>query len=550
MLACATPLASGAEADAIGSRWLEPDGVDSLKFAIAVAGALLLLWEARLRHSGRQAVQRRLRNGLLVATGVAAGLAWPNFLEFRYGSYLHGHDMFHYYVGSKYLPELGYTRLYECTALADARAGQRQAVLRRKIRSLETYEYVPARRILTQPRRCTRHFTKARWEEFQADVSFFRERIHEFGWRGIQVDHGFNGTPVWALLGGTLARTGPMSESRLLLLALLDPLLLALMWLCVGWAFGWLGACVALIFWGTFYPAEFLWIGGSVLRQTWLASTVMGICLLRRNRPAAAGFALAFAALLRIFPLTLIGAVALSALLSMWRERRWRVAANHVRFALGILLALVTLVPLSVTTSGGLETWHGFSRKILLHRASPPQTAVGLKMAVSSRYVLPDPGRERDSVSWQSGFRDSFESRRPLYLALVVAFLLLLAAALRGQEDWAAAVLGAGAALVLTDLTGYYASLLLVFGFLAPRQPGIGAALCALSAITWLCAWVWGPKPFYEVHPWVAAATVGFIVWATTLSLPRFRPGPRLRGSRSTAARAGGEIRLPPGAPT
>jgi hypothetical protein len=53
-----------------------------------------------------------------------------------------------------------------------------------------------------------------------------------------QLDHGFNATPVWTLIGRPFARSVPASDSGLLLLALLDPLLIAGMLLTIAWAFG------------------------------------------------------------------------------------------------------------------------------------------------------------------------------------------------------------------------------------------------------------------------------------------------------------------------
>ena len=46
--------------------------------------------------------------------------AWPNLLNFHYSDFVHRWEFFHYYMGGKYLPELGYTKLYACTAVVDA----------------------------------------------------------------------------------------------------------------------------------------------------------------------------------------------------------------------------------------------------------------------------------------------------------------------------------------------------------------------------------------------------------------------------------------------
>ena len=53
------------------------------------------------------------------------------------------------------------------------------------------------------------------------------EEIRVARWHRTQVDHGYNATPVWGLLGRLVAGSGPVTEGRILALRLLDPLLLA-----------------------------------------------------------------------------------------------------------------------------------------------------------------------------------------------------------------------------------------------------------------------------------------------------------------------------------
>ena len=40
-----------------------------------------------------------------------------------YKSPIHWHETFHYFMGAKYLPELGYTRIYEATWAAGRELG-------------------------------------------------------------------------------------------------------------------------------------------------------------------------------------------------------------------------------------------------------------------------------------------------------------------------------------------------------------------------------------------------------------------------------------------
>ena len=54
------------------------------------------------------------------ATGGARPvMVWLHGGAFHFGSFLHGWDTFHYYLGAKYFRELSYDRLYDCATVAD-----------------------------------------------------------------------------------------------------------------------------------------------------------------------------------------------------------------------------------------------------------------------------------------------------------------------------------------------------------------------------------------------------------------------------------------------
>ena len=61
----------------------------------------------------------------------------------------------------------------------------------------------------------------------------------------MQGDHGYNGAPTWSIAGRALASLAPASARTQTALALIDPLLLAVAFGLIGWAFGghaaWLG---------------------------------------------------------------------------------------------------------------------------------------------------------------------------------------------------------------------------------------------------------------------------------------------------------------------
>jgi hypothetical protein len=519
-IAVGAPAAAETADGSPGGPLLTPQRVAALKCAVAVCTAGLLLWGIALRRAGRAGTFVHLRDALLLALGILGALGWWNFLQFRYQpGYGHPLEIYHYYLGSKYFDELGYTRLYACTTVADAESGFRDQAARRLIRNLETYERESGRNILRDPTRCTRHFSPERWENFKHDVGWFRDRIPEGVWQGALADHGYNPSPAWGALGGAFVRAGPVSEEELFPLVLIDPVLLAVMWAFAWKAFGWRTTCVALVFWGTNLPGDYLWTGGAFLRQGWLAAMVIGICCLRMRWMATAGVFLTVAALLRVFPVLAIFAVALGAGIAMWRARRFQLSSAHRKFALGCAAAAVILIPLSFATAGGARAWIDFARNIGFHSSTPFLTNVGLKTFLSYDSDTRLEQIEKDASSppraWWDARNATLERRRILFIGVLVGYLALLARAVDRREDWEAAVLGGGAVIMTVAMSNYYYGVLLGFGFLWDRRESIGAALCGLSAVTWWIDWTWHQND--EVYAWVSLATVIFVLAATVL---------------------------------
>jgi hypothetical protein len=459
-----------------------------------IAGLMtaLLLWGWVAERRGGASRHRKLRAIALGALGVVSLAGWWNFGRFHFaGGYLHYHEFFHYYVGAKYFPELGYAGLYDCVAAADAEQGFGRQAATRWIRNLETNELHIGSPAAVNPDLCRVRFTPERWTAFVHDVRWFRDHVPAKKWADMAADHGYNATPVWNIAGHLLADTGPASRSQIRLLAFIDPVLLLLMWAVVWWAFGWEVACVAACWWGTNYPARYTYIGGAFLREDWLLLAVAALCFAKRDRWWLSGFALTWSALLRIFPGFIIVGLLAKILLESWRARRLIVAPSHWRFAGGAVLALALWLPLSMTVGvgehAGPAVWKTFAQNSRKHIATPLTNHVGLPMLVSfepaSRSVnLRGLWVDGPWDVWKDARRRVFEHRRVLYYVVIAAFLALLAAACRGQEDWIALTLGVGAIPFFVNLTSYYYGILLVFALLWPRDrlAGVWLSLCAM----------------------------------------------------------------------
>src|SRR5690606_2875017 len=108
-----------------------------LRVGLCLLGALLLIAEVRARRMG---VRLRERTVKWIAIAMTA-LAFLTYFDFgnpnvRYREYYHRHEFYHYYLGSKYFEEVRYTRLYDCTLVAEVENGRRSQVARREYRDL------------------------------------------------------------------------------------------------------------------------------------------------------------------------------------------------------------------------------------------------------------------------------------------------------------------------------------------------------------------------------------------------------------------------------
>jgi hypothetical protein len=502
---------------------LRPREVGAVKAAVAVVATLLLAIGAWQHRRGARVRHRRARDAALAVLGLLGAACWWNLFQFNYPGFGHPSDTFHYYLGAKYFPELRYTRLYACVAVADAEAGVTAADDPRPLRDLESNRLVTSADALADPGACTSAFSAERWAAFRHDVDFLRAQVLPRTWRRFQQDHGYNATPVWSVLGRALAATGPASDAQLAALRALDPLLLALLFAGIAWAFGWRVTCIAAIYWGTNYAAPYGWTGGSILRQDWLAATVLGICALRRERFATAGALLAVAALLRLFPVLVIAGVALGSAGRMLRARRLALAPAERRFAAGAVAAAAAGLLVSAFLMGP-AAWGEFAHNSRVHLATPLANHVGLRTVLSydaslRTEIARDASLEDPMERWKAARSQQFARFAWLYAALVAGFGLLIARAAAHQPLWVAAVLGVAWIPIGAELTAYYWSVLLALAFLHERHPSFGAALCGLAAIGWAIAEAWHWTD--QIHVWLSVATVAFCAFAVLLATPR-----------------------------
>lgn len=330
-----------------------------LGLTLALAGVFFRLAAGRpLSAGGRH---------LVLALLAAAALAYPNFGWFHPGrGHLHNWDVYHYFLGAKYLPELGYTRLYEATYVAGREVGAFREPT--AVRDLTTYQFRDAATIDAAALRA--RFTPTRWQTFKRDLTVIGPRIRE--WPGPLHDRGYNDPPPRALLLHLLVSAVPATPLALTLLASIDYVLVIAALVVIWRTFGALPAALAFAsLWLSFF-ARFDFIGGSLLRWDWIVVLLLAAAALARGHGLTAGLCLGYASLARIFP-----AAFLLPLTVKWLQSRGQDAV--LTRALAGAAGLVLVVGGLLLAAGEERVFaREYLAKMRVHNEAPVTNAVGL----------------------------------------------------------------------------------------------------------------------------------------------------------------------------
>ena len=445
--------------------------------------------EQRARRLGRDLPEKRCRRVGIAITVIAFLLYYDGFVpNTRYANYYHRHELYHYYLGSKYFTEVGYKQLYACTAIAEVELGRGNHIRTLKMRDLagdnlllpttETY-------VFSDPDRCKRHFRKERWEAFKSDVAWFEQSSRGEYWDNMRIDHGYNPPPVWTMTGKLFGALAPPSDAFFKLLASLDVMLQLGVLLMLSWAFGWRVMTLAAVFFGCNLPANLTWTGGAFLRQDWYFAFMAAICLARKRKFGLSGAALAWSSLLRIFPVVTFTGVGLIMVFHWLRHRT--VHRDHIRFAVGALVAGTVLVGASVAVTG-IHAYPDFVAHIRAHKSTPLTNNMGLEMIVahdwSGRMVFTrDPRLADDMSPWMAHYAARVKAMRPLIIAVSLGVFAWTAWALRRiKRLWVGIILSIPLLTSVLCLTCYYYAFYFAPAALTVLVPAIGPAYLALAA--------------------------------------------------------------------
>jgi hypothetical protein len=507
----------------VTAGWWNEATSATAKLVLAGATLAVVAWDlARKRAAATTAASttaspiERWRKKALAALGVLGVLAYFNFGAFHFnGIYVHLWDSLHHYLGAKYIDELGYDGLYDCIAVADAEdpvLGPRAA--QRALTDLRTNGMTTAADVVAHPERCTARFSAARWSDFKGDVAFFRGRFPDADWQNVTRDHGFNASPVWLLLAHPLAGAGPVTVTRLGVLAALDPLLMIAALAMLVWAFGWERAALVAVVWGTYFPGRLWWTGGSFLRWDWLAALLAGLALSRRERPVAGGVLLAYASLSRVFPAFALAGALLAAAVSV--VRRQKVERAIARVLLGAAVAAALLAPLASAVRRG-PGWSDFARNLAKHTSVPSANRMGLATVVAFDPAATQRALDRQGGDtrgrWEAAQAGTLERRRWLWIALALVGVGAIALAVRGQPAWAACVLGLLLVPLGRPLACYYYAFVAALPLASERRADVAGIALALALASGIVARMtgFGVDEQYAAQSLLVLLAIGFM---------------------------------------
>lgn len=344
--------------------------------------ALTIAWWQQRTGARRIDVDRAF-----LVLGLFGVLSFGSFGAFHGPGFglIHTGEMFTYYMGAKYAPELGYDGLYVATLQADAESPAPRLSDAKVGRDLRNGEVVPIEQ-LREDRRVRERFSDERWAAFRADLGWFLGTGTAAHWKLVVRDHGYNAPPSRTVLVAAVAAVvGPATDLSIHAIAFLDVLLLVALVACVYATVGARAAALACVLLGANSLSAFEWVGGSFLRQDWLAASVLGVCALRSGRSATAGVLLGVATMLRVFPGLFAAALLLGAGVRLYRERA--LSPEVPRFVAGLVIAALAIGVPSLLYSG-IAGWQEFLVKITQHVAMESKNDMGLPALLTGQPAL------------------------------------------------------------------------------------------------------------------------------------------------------------------
>lgn len=422
------------------------------------------------------------------------------------------HEFFHYYVGTKYFDEVGYLGLYDCAALADAEIAVKDGVAPRIVGRVRDLGDVFADKTVAAARSdCAdgprARFSPERWGAFEDDLRALERLVPDAWWNDVVDDKGLNSPPTFMALASPVMQAIPIEADGLptyVLVTSIDLLLIAVSYVALRRTLGTTASALAAVTFGASFLGSYGWLGGAVLRFTWVAALVVGLAALQRERWVLAGILMGWAGCDRLFPFAFVAGAAVPLAWDALRSRRRRPA--FAQFAAGAGGVVVFSVATSIALFGAAP-WATFaarmSRDVHLHHV----LMLGLDRVLTFRSWVPSQdfhGHEGlvHLRHWSERLDATWRSMQPFAAAVQVTWMAgaLWVARTRKPAE-AAALVGVTAMFVLSSPVNYYWVVLAIVPALLFRD-AIGSRRRRRAVVGVLLA--------FEV--W----------WLATLLLPRF----------------------------
>lgn len=484
--------------------------VPYLVYAVPVA-AMLLAMAFAVADRRKLPFLQGILNAFLAGT---LALAFLNYVQtqWRIGDYFNEYEFFHYYVGGKYAPEVGYTGMYEASLVASAELNPRQRV--EKIRDLETGRMIPASDVLARSADIKARFSPARWQMLLDDTEFITSRISRTQWQKQLQDKGFNASPVWTMVGGGIANLVHSTNTRgMYALPFLDVAFLTAAAVAIAWAFGWRTMAFTFILLGTHMVMSHSHMKASYIRTDWVAALLIAVCCLRRGWFAVAGALVGYAAMVRLFPVVFGFGMGAQLVWTYWSERR--LAWKPMRFLIAMAASMLVLFLLSAAYTGGLAYWQEFLSKIVHHNDDISPWRVGFKYVFLMSY--------NGSAFWQQDLAGFYAAHQTLWWVIQVLVLGIAFFAVRRLPPHEALAFGYVPMFFLVAPTYYYHIVLLVPAlFFIPKLAApsrlLGVLLLFASGMAAQRLFeMWGRT--YALFFAISCMFLGIVVYLTVLGL-------------------------------
>ena len=414
------------------------------------------------------------------------------------------YDLIHYYINSKYFSELGYFDLYPAAMVVnednpDSRFNNGSQYM---AQNAAGHGFMPIRHALARGKQVRKEkFTPERWASFEHDFLVLQRDYKGFEgwWRTMIQDHGFNGTPAWAMFARVFSSWVPIEWVKVL--CLMDLGLLIAATGMVAWAYGSNTAMWAWFFLMTSYSLRWPTISWAFLRYDYVAALMMATALIKGGRPFWGGVMGGWAAVSRLFPAMWLFGPACKGILGLFKRKVHR---PLLVLAAGFL-ACLAVVQGGTTLAVGPNTVVGHFQNMMDHNSSEQLSSrrIGLALAIPYRGELLPTNIEPER-------KKLIESQKPIRFGLAIGIMALLGWGLRKADDDEAFAYGFIPFFLLTTASYYYyvARVTLIIAHasdLSKRRNQVGAII--LLAAECFCNWAEIRHPAHRVY------LIGHLAW-------------------------------------